>query len=82
MYSLFKYLAKCIVCNILFCIQIAAEVSAPLAKTDEIVLVGDNGPTGDVARLASGIPPAIKTLTGLDISQVLKRLHPGGAGGM
>ncbi|XP_013143579.1 PREDICTED: flotillin-2 [Papilio polytes] len=56
--------------------KIAAEVSAPLAKTDEIVLVGDNGATGEVARIAGGIPPALKTLTGLDISQVLKRLHP------
>ncbi|XP_013167530.1 PREDICTED: flotillin-2 [Papilio xuthus] len=56
--------------------KIAAEVSAPLAKTDEIVLVGDSGATGEVARLAGGIPPALKTLTGLDISQVLKRLHP------
>ncbi|XP_068623785.1 flotillin-2 isoform X1 [Battus philenor] len=56
--------------------KIAAEVSAPLAKTDEIVLVGDGGATGEVARLAGGIPPALKTLTGLDITQVLKRLHP------
>ncbi|XP_047033168.1 flotillin-2 isoform X3 [Helicoverpa armigera] len=58
--------------------KIAAEVSAPLAKTDEIVLVGDNGATGEVARLAGGIPPALKTLTGLDLTQVLKRLHPNG----
>ncbi|XP_059049494.1 flotillin-2 isoform X3 [Achroia grisella] len=56
--------------------KIAAEVSAPLARTDEIVLVGDNGATGEVARLAGGIPPAVKTLTGLDLTQVLKRLHP------
>ncbi|KAH9636935.1 hypothetical protein HF086_016874 [Spodoptera exigua] len=60
--------------------KIAAEVSAPLAKTDEIVLVGDNGATGEVARLAGGIPPALKTLTGLDLTQVLKRLHPNGNG--
>ncbi|CAH2051958.1 unnamed protein product, partial [Iphiclides podalirius] len=60
--------------------KIAAEVSAPLAKTDEIVLVGDNGATGEMARLAGGIPPALKSLTGLDITQVLKRLHPTGAG--
>ncbi|CAG5044486.1 unnamed protein product [Parnassius apollo] len=60
--------------------KIAAEVSAPLAKTDEIVLVGDNGATGEVARLAGGIPPALKSLTGLDINQVLKRLHPNSAG--
>ncbi|XP_038217479.1 flotillin-2 isoform X2 [Zerene cesonia] len=56
--------------------KIAAEVSAPLAKTDEIVLVGDSGATGEVARLAGGIPPAVRSLTGLDLNQVLQRLHP------
>lgn len=61
--------------------QIAAEVSAPLAKTDEIVLIGDGGATGEVARLAGGIPPALKALTGLDLTQVLKRMHPAGQGG-
>ncbi|XP_073948413.1 flotillin-2 isoform X3 [Choristoneura fumiferana] len=58
--------------------KIAAEVSAPLAKTDEIVMVGDNGATGEVARLAGSLPPALKTLTGFDLAQVLKRLHPAG----
>lgn len=66
--------------NVVLLSQIAAEVSAPLAKTDEIVLVGDNGATGEVARLAGGIPPAVRSLTGLDINQVLKRLHPKAAG--
>ncbi|XP_072934522.1 flotillin-2 isoform X3 [Epargyreus clarus] len=58
--------------------KIAAEVSAPLAKTDEIVLVGDGagGATGEIARLAGAVPPALRTLTGLDLAQVLKRLHP------
>nr|XP_013189594.1 unnamed protein product [Amyelois transitella]XP_013189595.1 unnamed protein product [Amyelois transitella] len=56
--------------------KIAAEVSAPLARTDEIVLVGDTGATGELARLAGGLPPAVKTLTGLDLNAVLKRLHP------
>ncbi|XP_063368508.1 flotillin-2 isoform X2 [Cydia amplana] len=60
--------------------KIAAEVSAPLAKTDEIVLVGDNGATGEVARLVGGLPPALKTLTGLDLTAVLKRLHPATGG--
>ncbi|KAF9805748.1 hypothetical protein SFRURICE_009380 [Spodoptera frugiperda] len=59
--------------------KIAAEVSAPLAKTDEIVLVGDSGATGEVARLAGGIPPALKTLTGLDLSQAhIVRIAPNG----
>ncbi|XP_063628775.1 flotillin-2 isoform X4 [Cydia splendana] len=61
--------------------KIAAEVSAPLAKTDEIVLIGDNGATGEMVRLAGGLPPAIKTLTGLDLTAVLKRLQPATGGG-
>lgn len=56
--------------------QIAAEVAAPLAKTDEIVLVGDGGATGEVARLASNLQPAVKSLTGLDLNAVLKRMQP------
>jgi len=46
--------------------KIAAEVAAPLAKTDEIVLIsGTNGGfTGDVTRLVSQIPPAVHALTG------------------
>ncbi|XP_026314260.1 flotillin-2-like [Hyposmocoma kahamanoa] len=60
--------------------KIAAEVAAPLAKTDEILLVGDGGATGEVARLAGSIPPAVKMLTGLDMSAALRRLHPKEAG--
>lgn len=51
-------------------------MAAPLAKTDEIVLVGDGGATGEIARLASNLPPALKGITGLDVSAILKRMHP------
>lgn len=51
--------------------QIAAEVSAPLAKTEEIVLLGGSDPiTGEVNRLVSQIPPSIHALTGVDLSKV------------
>ena len=50
--------------------QIAAEVSAPLSKTDEIVLVGDDRVTGEVNRLVSQLPPAVQALTGVDLSKV------------
>ena len=39
-------------------------------------MVGDSGATGEVARLVGGLPPAVKTLTGLDLTAVLKRLEP------
>ncbi|XP_059474219.1 flotillin-2 isoform X2 [Neocloeon triangulifer] len=55
--------------------KIAAEVSAPLAKTEEIVLLGgDNTGTGEIARLAGQLPPAIQALTGVDVSKVLSKL--------
>ena len=57
------------VCCLLF--QIAAEVSAPLSKTDEIVLVGDDRTTSEVSRLISNLPPAVQALTGVDLSKVI-----------
>lgn len=50
--------------------QIAAEVSAPLAKTDEIVLLGDDRTTAEVSRLVTNLPPAVQALTGVDLSKV------------
>ena len=52
------------------CFQVAAEVAAPLAKTDNIVLLGDDRTTAEVSRLVSNMPPAIQALTGVDLSKV------------
>lgn len=55
--------------------KIAAEVAAPLAKTEEIVLIGGNdSTTGDIARLVGQIPPAVNALTGVDLSKVLGKI--------
>lgn len=54
--------------------KIAAEVSAPLSKTDEIVLVGDDRTTSEVSRLISNLPPAVQALTGVDLSKVLAKV--------
>lgn len=53
-----------------FIVQIAAEVCAPLAKTDEIVMLGDDRTTSETARLLSNLPPAVQALTGVDLSKV------------
>ena len=53
-----------------FNLKIAAEVSAPLAKTDEIVLLGDDRTTAEVSRLVTNLPPAVQALTGVDLSKV------------
>lgn len=59
----------------LFLLQIAAEVAAPLAKTEEIVLIGGNdNVTNDVSRLVAQLPPSINALTGVDLSKVLSKI--------
>lgn len=60
---------------ILYSPQIAAEIAAPLAKTDEIVLIGGSDQyTGDMTRLVGQLPPALGALTGVDLSKVLSKL--------
>merc|ERR1711963_1186283 len=55
--------------------QIAAEVAAPLAKTDEIVLLGgNNNTTNEINKLVGPLPPAIQALTGVDITGALGKI--------
>merc|ERR1719347_1642370 len=55
--------------------QIAAEVSVPLAKTDEIVLMGGNDrTTSEVNKLVGTLPPAIQALTGVDLTGALGKI--------
>merc|ERR1719281_398351 len=55
--------------------QIAAEVSAPLAKTDEIVLIGGSDrTTAEVSKLVGTLPPAIQALTGVDITGAIGKI--------
>ncbi|XP_023211057.1 flotillin-2-like [Centruroides sculpturatus] len=52
--------------------KIAAEVAAPLSKTDEIVLNScDDQLTCGVTKLVSQLPPAVHALTGVDVSKVI-----------
>merc|ERR1711937_850065 len=55
--------------------QIAAEVSAPLAKTDQIVLIGGNDrTTEEINKLVGTLPPAIQALTGVDLTGALGKI--------
>ncbi|XP_073999341.1 flotillin-2 isoform X1 [Rhodnius prolixus] len=55
--------------------KIAAEVSAPLAKTEEIVMLGGSEHlTGEVTRLVGQIPPAVNALTGVDLSKIINNV--------
>merc|ERR1719268_442967 len=55
--------------------QIAAEVAAPLAKTDEIVLIGGSDrTTEEINKLVGTLPPAIQALTGVDVTGALGKI--------
>merc|ERR1712186_288250 len=55
--------------------SIAAEVAAPLAKTDEIVLIGGgNNTTNEINKLVGSLPPAIQALSGVDITGALGKI--------
>lgn len=55
--------------------KVAAELAAPLAKTDEIVMVGgDTKYTGDLTRLVAQLPPTINALTGVNVATMLSKL--------
>ncbi|EDV22420.1 uncharacterized protein TRIADDRAFT_28679 [Trichoplax adhaerens] len=52
--------------------KIAAEITAPLSKTEDIVMLSGNGEglTGEITKLVGQLPPAVQALTGVDISKV------------
>src|SRR5436190_19734022 len=67
---------------------LAAAVSAPLAQTDKIVMIGGNGSspgasriTKDVAQVVAELPEVIEALTGLKLEDIAKRVpHVKGSG--
>ena len=66
--------------------EIAAAVSAPLAKTEKIVMIGGNGDgagasriTRDVTQIVAELPEVLEALTGLKFDEIRKRV-PGLAG--
>lgn len=62
--------------------QIAAEISAPLAKTEKMVIINSGpGPgggasklTGDVTTILSQLPPVLESLTGVQFDQLLAQV--------
>uniref|UniRef100_A0A3Q0SGV3 Flotillin n=1 Tax=Amphilophus citrinellus TaxID=61819 RepID=A0A3Q0SGV3_AMPCI len=52
--------------------KIASKVAAPLAKTNEIVILSGEGSrvTGEVNRLLAELPVSVNALTGVDLSKV------------
>ena len=61
--------------------ELAAAVSAPLARTDKIVMIGGNGGspgasriTKDVTQVVSELPAVLEALTGLKLEDMAKRV--------
>lgn len=56
--------------------SLAAEISAPLEKVDEIVLLGGDNDrlSTEVGKLIAEGPPVIKALTGIDVSGAIREI--------
>ncbi|HTQ31018.1 MAG TPA: SPFH domain-containing protein, partial [Opitutaceae bacterium] len=61
--------------------QIAGQISAPLAKTEKMVIINSGGPgggasklTGDVTTILSQLPPVLESLTGVKFEKLLEQV--------
>lgn len=55
--------------------EIASAIAQPLAKTEKIVMIGDSGAsklTKDVTSIVAQLPETVKSLTGLDLTEIVK----------
>lgn len=62
--------------------EIASAVSQPLAKTEKIVMIGDSGAsklTKDITNVMAQLPETVKSLTGLDLTNLIKNYAEGPA---
>jgi len=54
--------------------EIASAIAQPLSKTEKIVMIGDSGAsklTRDVTSIIAQLPETVKSLTGVDLNQIL-----------
>jgi flotillin len=60
--------------------DIAREMAAPVSKVDKIVMVSNDGKlgtskiTGEVASMMAQLPDVVKSLSGFDLGDWLKKL--------
>jgi flotillin len=61
--------------------ELASAVSAPLAQTDRIVMIGGNGSTPgaskitrDVTQVVAELPALLEALTGVKLEEMAKRV--------
>ncbi len=63
--------------------EIATAVAQPLAKTEKIVMIGDSGAskiTKDITNVMAQLPETVKSLTGIDLTQIIRNYAEGGNG--
>lgn len=61
--------------------EIASAVAQPLSKTEKIVMIGDSGAsklTRDITGIIAQLPETVKGLTGVDITDILRKYASGG----
>ena len=53
----------------------AAEIAAPLSKTQDVTIIsGDNKATQNMANMVGTLPVAVDALTGVDITAAMEKL--------
>ncbi|HEX2945096.1 MAG TPA: SPFH domain-containing protein [Clostridia bacterium] len=60
--------------------DIASAVAQPLSKTEKIVMIGDSGAsklTKDITGVIAQLPETVKGLTGVDITDILRKYASG-----
>ncbi len=60
--------------------DIASAIAQPLAKTEKIVMIGDSGAsklTKDITGVIAQLPETVKGLTGVDITDILRKYASG-----
>ncbi len=60
--------------------DIASAVAQPLSKTEKIVMIGDSGAsklTKDITGIIAQLPETVKGLTGVDITDILRKYANG-----
>jgi flotillin len=63
--------------------DIAAAVAQPLSKTEKIIMIGDSGAsklTKDITNVVAQLPETVKSLTGIDLTDIIKNYAGGDKG--
>jgi len=64
---------------------LASAIAAPLAKTEKIIMINQGGDglsaskiTRDITTIIAQLPPLVETMTGIDITTIMKNFQQKG----